>query len=93
MVFGLKVRALRSSVYMAGSSSSVDQSTIGSAQRPSSWKDGRISSSEISSHRRAPQRRLWKVKGSMELLADRDPEEARKILDPVLTLMNRRGSV
>ena len=24
------------------------------------------------------------VKGSMELLADRDPEEARKILDPVL---------
>jgi hypothetical protein len=23
----------------------------------------------------------------MELLADRDPEEARKILDPVLTLM------
>ncbi len=27
------------------------------------------------------------VKGSMELLADRDPEEARKILDPVLTLM------
>ena len=27
------------------------------------------------------------VKGSMELLADRDPEEARKILDPVLDLM------
>ena len=27
------------------------------------------------------------VKGSMELLADRDPEEARKLLDPVLTLM------
>jgi class 3 adenylate cyclase/predicted ATPase len=27
------------------------------------------------------------VKGSMELLADRDPEEARKILDPVLTRM------
>jgi len=27
------------------------------------------------------------VKGSMELLADRDPEEARKILDPVLELM------
>jgi class 3 adenylate cyclase len=27
------------------------------------------------------------LKGSMELLADRDPEEARKILDPVLTLM------
>jgi class 3 adenylate cyclase len=26
-------------------------------------------------------------KGSMELLADRDPEEARKILDPVLELM------
>jgi class 3 adenylate cyclase len=24
------------------------------------------------------------LKGSMELLADRDPEEARKILDPVL---------
>ena len=23
----------------------------------------------------------------MELLADRDPEEARKLLDPVLTLM------
>src|SRR5256884_1047046 len=27
------------------------------------------------------------LKGSMELLADRDPEEARTILDPVLTLM------
>jgi class 3 adenylate cyclase len=27
------------------------------------------------------------LKGSMELLADRDPEEARRILDPVLTLM------
>jgi class 3 adenylate cyclase/tetratricopeptide (TPR) repeat protein len=27
------------------------------------------------------------VKGSTELIADRDPEEARKILDPVLTLM------
>src|SRR5436190_8181294 len=27
------------------------------------------------------------LKGSMELLADRDPEEARKILDPVLTQM------
>jgi class 3 adenylate cyclase/tetratricopeptide (TPR) repeat protein len=27
------------------------------------------------------------LKGSMELLADRDPEEARKVLDPVLTLM------
>ncbi len=27
------------------------------------------------------------VKGSMELLVDRDPEEARKILDPVLELM------
>jgi len=27
------------------------------------------------------------LKGSMELLADRDPEEARKILDPVLSHM------
>jgi class 3 adenylate cyclase len=27
------------------------------------------------------------VKGSMELLGDRDPEETRKLLDPVLTLM------
>jgi class 3 adenylate cyclase/pimeloyl-ACP methyl ester carboxylesterase len=27
------------------------------------------------------------LKGSMELLADRDPEEARKLLDPVVTLM------
>jgi class 3 adenylate cyclase len=27
------------------------------------------------------------LKGSMELLADRDPEAARKILDPVVTLM------
>ena len=27
------------------------------------------------------------VKGSMELLGDRDPEEARKLFDPVLTLM------
>ena len=29
------------------------------------------------------------LKGSMELLADRDPEEARKILDPVLERMMR----
>ena len=29
------------------------------------------------------------LKGSMELVADRDPEEARKILDPVLELMMR----
>src|SRR5215475_6754537 len=27
------------------------------------------------------------LKGSMELLADRDPEEARKLLDPILKLM------
>ena len=27
------------------------------------------------------------MKGSMELLADRDPEEARRILDPVLERM------
>ncbi len=27
------------------------------------------------------------LKGSMELLADRDPEEARKLLDPVLDRM------
>ena len=27
------------------------------------------------------------MKGSMELLADRDPEEARNLLDPVLELM------
>src|SRR5262245_31809862 len=27
------------------------------------------------------------LKGSMELLADRDPEDARRILDPVLELM------
>src|SRR5262249_30331349 len=27
------------------------------------------------------------MKGSMELLADRDPEEARKLLNPVLELM------
>jgi class 3 adenylate cyclase len=27
------------------------------------------------------------LKGSMELLADRDPEEARQLLDPVLTFM------
>ena len=27
------------------------------------------------------------LKGSMELLADRDPEEARKLLDPVLDVM------
>ena len=27
------------------------------------------------------------LKGSMELLADRDPEEARQLLDPVLARM------
>src|ERR1041384_5749986 len=30
---------------------------------------------------------LADLKGSMELLADRDPEEARKLLDPVLECM------
>src|SRR6185295_14644133 len=30
---------------------------------------------------------LADMKGSMELLADQDPEEARKILDPVLEWM------
>jgi class 3 adenylate cyclase len=30
------------------------------------------------------------LKGSMELLADQDPEEARKILDPILERMWRR---
>ena len=32
------------------------------------------------------------LKGSMELLADRDPEEARKLLDPVLEHMMEAGS-
>jgi hypothetical protein len=32
------------------------------------------------------------LKGSMELLADRDPEDARKILDPVLELMIGGGA-
>jgi len=32
------------------------------------------------------------LKGSMELLADRDPEDARKILDPVLELIDASGS-
>jgi class 3 adenylate cyclase len=32
------------------------------------------------------------LKGSMELIADRDPEEARKILDPVLAHMSTRRS-
>src|SRR5207247_5557797 len=44
---------------------------------------------------RAPERGLRKpgtvlfaeLKGSMELLADRDPEEARRLLDPVLERM------
>jgi len=31
------------------------------------------------------------LKGSMELLADRDPEKARKILDPVLAHNSFRG--
>ena len=30
------------------------------------------------------------VKGSMELLAERDPEEARKILDPLLERIRPR---
>jgi hypothetical protein len=33
------------------------------------------------------------LKGSMELLADRDPEEARKILDPVLELRHSSSDV
>src|SRR5262249_6190230 len=31
------------------------------------------------------------IKGSMELLADRDPEDAQKLLDPVLDLMIEAG--
>jgi len=30
------------------------------------------------------------LKGSMELLSERDPEEARKLLDPVLDYMMGR---
>ena len=30
------------------------------------------------------------LKGSLELLADRDPEEARQLLDPVLERMHRQ---
>ena len=33
------------------------------------------------------------MKGSMELLADRDPEKARKLLDPVLEHMMERFTV
>jgi class 3 adenylate cyclase len=32
------------------------------------------------------------LKGSMELLTDRDPEEARKLLDPVLEHMMEAAS-
>src|SRR5262245_6569560 len=32
------------------------------------------------------------LKGSMELLADRDPEDARKLLDPVQSASSRRSS-
>ncbi|MEX2220443.1 MAG: hypothetical protein WEG40_01475 [Candidatus Rokuibacteriota bacterium] len=31
------------------------------------------------------------MKGSLELLADRDPEDARRMLDPVLALMGAPG--
>ena len=31
------------------------------------------------------------LRGSMEFLADRDPEEARKILDPILASSARTG--
>jgi class 3 adenylate cyclase len=34
--------------------------------------------------------RFADLKGSMELLADRDPEEARKLLDPVIEHMTWR---
>jgi hypothetical protein len=33
------------------------------------------------------------MKGSMELLADREPEEARKLLDPVLGAADGGGPV
>jgi len=33
------------------------------------------------------------VKGSLELLADRDPEDVRKLLDPVLERMRMMGAV
>ena len=32
------------------------------------------------------------LKGSMELLAERDPEEARQLLDPVLAAPDGRGA-
>jgi class 3 adenylate cyclase len=46
-----------------------------------------ISKSALEGERKQVTVLLADLKNSMELLADRDPEEARKILDPVLELM------
>jgi class 3 adenylate cyclase len=51
------------------------------------WKRRRSSKSTLEGERKQVTVLFADLKGSMELLADRDPEEARKLLDPVLQLM------
>jgi len=46
-----------------------------------------IASSELDGERKVVTVLFADVKGSMELIADRDPEQARRILDPVLDVM------
>jgi hypothetical protein len=46
-----------------------------------------ISKSALEGERKQVSVLFADLKGSMELLADRDPEEARKLLDPVLERM------
>jgi len=46
-----------------------------------------ISNAALEGERKLVTVLFFDVKGSMELLADRDPEEARKLLDPVLERM------
>ena len=55
--------------------------------RPRTWPRNPASRSALAGERKQVTVLFADLKGSMELLADRDPEEARQLLDPVLEHM------
>ena len=58
-----------------------------SPTRPLSRREDFTSRSALEGERKQVTVLFADLKGSMELLADRDPEEARQLLDPVLERM------
>jgi class 3 adenylate cyclase/tetratricopeptide (TPR) repeat protein len=73
---------------MLGSPRAIDQARAPLAYTPPYLAEKILTSKRVFEGERKQVTVLFAdLKGSMELLADRDPEEARQLLDPVLTLM------